>query len=112
MKPKEKLEQLTKNVSDLKNKAGKISQDAMKAAGTVKEVLNQGVNQSKTVLEKASKAINRNGISQGIDVTSKGVDMVAKGAKFASKGVETLANSMEKASSGMRQISRRLKKQD
>ncbi len=112
MKPKEKLEQLTKNVNELKSKATKIGQDAFKAAGTVKGVLNQGVTQSKTVLEKAGKVINKNGISQGIDVTSKGVDIVAKGAKFASKGAETLAHTMEKASSGMRQISEKLKKKD
>jgi uncharacterized protein YpuA (DUF1002 family) len=99
---KDKFDKLTKNIGDLKNKATKIGQDAAKAAGTVKEVVNVGVSQSKQVIEKAGKVVNKNAIGQGIEAASKGLEIAATGAKIA-------ANTFEKTASGMKQVSQKLK---
>lgn len=107
---KDKFDKLSKNIGELKNKATKITQEAAKAAGTVKGVVNQGVTQSKQVLDIAKKGLDKNTVGRGIDAASKGLEYAATGAKIASKGVETLANSMEKTASGMKQMSKKLQK--
>lgn len=107
---KDKFDKLSKNLGDLKNKATKITSDATKAAGTVRGVVEQGVAQSKTVIEKAGKVITKEKVGQGIEAASKGLEYAATGAKIASKGVETFAKNIEKTASGMKQMGEKLKK--
>lgn len=103
---KEKLDNIKKNVGEIKDRAEKMSQDAMKTASTVKGAIETGVQQSKKVI---NKAIQKESLGQGIEVTSKGMEFVAKGAKIAAVGAEKLARGMEKGSEKMRHFSEKLR---
>jgi len=106
---KDKFSKLIKGAGELKDTATKLTQDAVKNAGVVKGVVKTGVDTSKSVLKKAKDSINKETISQGIDVATKGVDLAAKGAKIASKGYDALSNTMEKTAQGMKKIGDKFK---
>lgn len=108
---KDKLTGMVKNAQELKDKAKKVSQDAAKAAGTVKTAIQVGMTTGKTVVEKASQVVNKDAIGQGLEVTGKGVEIAAKGAEIASKSVGKLADTMSKASKAMKDIGGKLKGQ-
>lgn len=102
----DKIDQLKKNAAEFKDRANKLSKDAIKTANTIKGAVETGVQQSKTVI---NKAIQKEKIGQGIEVTSKGMEIAAKGAKIAAVGAENLARGMEKASQSMRHLSEKLR---
>lgn len=91
------------------DQAGKMGREALKTAGSAKEVVHAGIESSKKAVEKAGTVVNRERVAQGIAMTSKGADVLAKGAKMASKGAEVVGSSMEKASDGIRQFSKKIK---
>lgn len=99
---KEKITELLKQAGDLKDKA-------TKGVGNVRTAIDVGVATSKIVAGKASKVLNKDALSTGMDVTSKGVEMAAKGAEMASKSVGKLAEGMKFASKGMKKLSNKLK---
>jgi len=89
------LSKITKNVTEIKNQAEQITKEAAKKVSTLKGVI-----------QKASGAINKKGINQGIDTATKGIELAAKGARLASKGAETLASTMEKASKTIKKLNK------
>ena len=107
---KEGLSHLLKNVKEMKDKAAKLGKETVKTAGVVKQAVNVAVSTTKGVAEKASKAIDKDTISQGLKTTSQGVDVVAKGVRLASKGADAVAKTMEKASKNMKDMRDKLKR--
>ena len=101
-------EKIVKGVGDLKSQATKLGGDAMKAAGTMKTVVQTGIGASKSVIQKAGEVLNKKQLGQGIDTASKGLDFVAKGIRMASKGTEVLASTVEKASSSIKKTKNKL----
>lgn len=99
---------MKKNLNELKEQASRISKDAARAVGSVKQAVSVGIESSMEIAKKASHLINKEGVGHGLDVTSKGVDVAAKGAKLASKGADALAKSMEKASKGIRKLKEKI----
>ena len=102
MMKKETIGGVLKAASGLKDKATKMSKDAVKTAGTMKTLVEVGVSSSKTAVERASQLVNKETIATGIGATSKGMEIAAKGARIASQSVGVVADTMEKASSGMK----------
>jgi len=94
---KKGISEILKNAKGLKDQAAKIGKDAAKTAGHVKGAVQIGVATSKVALEKASKMVNRETLSQGMDVASKGMEVAAKGAKAVSNTLEQASDSMKKA---------------
>lgn len=109
---KEHLEKLGKNVGQLREKATQLSHEAIKTAGTLKGVVQTGVEGSKHAIQKATKAINKNSLGSGLEYSSKGVEIASKGAKLASHGAMGIAKSMEKASQSLLKISQKLKNKE
>lgn len=99
---KKNISDILKGAKDFKDKATEMGKGAKKTAGGVKEAVSFGVEASKAAFGKASKMINKEKISQGLDVTSKGLENAAKGAK-------TLAKTMEKASYSVKSASDKIK---
>lgn len=99
---KKNINDILKGAKDLKEKATAIGKEAQKTAGSMKETFAFGIEASKTAFDKASKMVNKEKISSGLEATSKGLNTAAKGAK-------TLAKTMEKASQSVKSASDKLK---
>ena len=99
---KKNISDILKGAKDFKDQATKIGKEAKKTAGGVKDAVSIGVQVSKSALDKASKMVNKDTLSHGLDATSKGLHSAAKGAK-------TLAKTMEKASESVKSASDKLK---
>lgn len=93
---KDSLPSFLNKVEKIKDQATKVTKEAVKTAETVKHVVQSSVG-------SASKVLNRDALSKGIDKTSKGIEM-------ASKGVGTVAKTMEKASQNLRKLNEKIKK--
>jgi hypothetical protein len=106
---KDILPKVTSKVSELKKTATKLTQDANQTVRTVRNALQTGMATSKFAVQKAGTVLNKRGLEQGVEVTSKGVDMAAKTARFASKGAQHLANSLDKASASLKKVGTKLK---
>ena len=104
-----KKEKIVKEVGAIKEHASRAKDEAVKTVDSLKNALQTGIDTSKSILQKAAETLNKKGIRQGLDVTSKGVDLVAKGARLASRGAETVAHSMEKASKQIKKAGTKLK---
>ena len=107
---KEIFTRLIKDAKNLKQQATDLGKGAIKTTGAIKEVVEKGISTSKTIVDKATKAVKKENVSQGLDVASKGAGIAAKGAQIASKGADALANTLEKASTGIKSLGDKLKK--
>lgn len=109
---KDKWNKLKKGLTEIKETASKLSQEAIKNTELVKGAVKTGVDTSKEVLKKAQDTLHRDNLNKGIEVASKGADLAARGARIASKGYETAANTLEKAAETLKSTSEKLKKKD
>lgn len=92
---KKNLTDLLESAKELKNQASKVGKEAAKTAGTVKAVVSAGVG-------KATKIVNRDALSTGLEAASKGIDVAAKGAKTLSKSMEVASETIKKASNKLK----------
>lgn len=102
MDTKNKLGEIGKKGSELKNKATEIGRGAAKTVETVKGVVQVGFEGGKQAVKKAGDIVNRDAIGNGLEGASKGVDIAAKGA-------EILADSMKNVSSTLKKFSKTLR---
>jgi hypothetical protein len=103
------MKKVIDKVGEIKRQAEKLKTDATKTAGTLGKALQTGVATSKFAAQKAGTVLNKKGLGQGVEATSKGMQWAAKSARIASKSAQQIADTLEKASASLKKAGQKLK---
>ena len=106
---KDKFSKIVKNATTLKDTVAGAGKEAVSKASGAKKFVETGVKTGKAAFDKATAALDKKKIADGLESAAKGVDLAAKGAKAASKGIDFVADKAGKASENLKKMSTKIK---